>query len=239
MPSVVYKGLPRWTDSLVCPIIIFFFPFCFHSYCTELLGNLLYRLPIHSLLHTWIFGFNQIPLWLLTAVIRIVYVLGKKRQQSVSRPTRQYGGKYLALMTPCIFHNNRYFGVSLFEKLSSSWCIYAFVSLFPSSSLSRRLAALMSQAHCAERSGSDVSVLLALNSRDGVWDDKASLLNVAHFSGISTLTAFITLNISILWERKDQEKQMKLESCVWIGDAWRKKKSQNEMFGRKKRWSRR
>lgn len=38
----------------------------------------------------------------------------------------------------------------------------------------------MSQAHCAVRSGSDVSVLLALNSRDGARDDKASSFLFAH-----------------------------------------------------------
>lgn len=54
----------------------------------------------------------------------------------------------------------------------------------PSASLALSLSfsALMSRAHCAESSVSVVSVLLALNSWDRGWDDKASFFLCAYYS---------------------------------------------------------
>jgi len=66
-----------------------------------------------------------------------------------------------------------------FHKKQVFWCLSSLAVFLPQSflrfcllasvslALSLSVSALMSQAHCAERSGSDVSVLLALNSRDG------------------------------------------------------------------------
>lgn len=55
----------------------------------------------------------------------------------------------------------------------------------------------MSETHCAERSGSDVSVLLALNSQDESEMTKPPF-SCLLTSAVSILTAFITLNIIIL-----------------------------------------
>ena len=101
--------------------------------------------------------------------------------------------------------------------------------------LSLSACALMSQAHCAERSGSDVSVLLALNSRDGrLWWQSLYFLFfflVCSLLTVSTLTAFITLNIIILWKKRDEKTdEMGDTAC----EARTKKKVEMKWLGEKK-----
>ena len=84
------------------------------------------------------------------------------------------------------FLKNRYFGVRL---LLPSFFLVRFPHFCPPLppsapsplALSLSVSTLKSLAHCAETSGSDVSLLLAPNSRDGAWDDKASFFLFAHF----------------------------------------------------------
>ncbi len=108
------------------------------------------------------------------------------------------------------FHKNRYSGLCLFFHSSFLSFLHFGLLLSVFSVLPLSVSALMSQAHCAERSGSDVSLLLALNSQDGDWDDKASFFWCLLTSLVSTHTTFITLNIIILW-RTGKRQQMKWE----------------------------
>lgn len=83
-------------------------------------------------------------------------------------------------MTPYISTITGNFGLCVFFESVFLSCFS--VPLPPPPSLSLSFCPLMSDAHCAESSVSVVSVLLALNSWDRGWDDKASFFLFAHYS---------------------------------------------------------
>lgn len=141
----------------------------------------------------------------------------------IQRQSSQYSRKYPAVMT-LLFHRNRYFGICL----STSVAFYAFVSLPPSFLLSSsQSSALMSQAHCAEWSWSDVSVLWTLYSRDWVWDDKASFFLVC--SRLQYLPLQHSLPSTLLFSGKNRrEKRWNVDSKCKVGTTWGKR-SRNDL----------
>lgn len=174
-------------------------------------------------------------LWLLTGEIRMVHMLWKS-QACIQRPGRWYSRKYTAVMTPYISTKTGIL-VSVFPfTLSPLSRFYAFVSLPPSFPLSpSQSSALMSQAHCTERSRSDVSVLLALNSRDASLRWQSLLFSCLLTSPVSTLTAFITLNIIILCKkRKEKTDEMGILYVKLEQHKGKKKVKMKWLGGRKK-----
>lgn len=139
------------------------------------------------------------------------------RSEKINKKTdrRPFSGKYSAVMTPYTRTEKQVFWCP--SLLSIFLPSVAFTLLSPSLCLPRTrslsISALMSLAHCAERSGSNASALLALNSRDGAWDDKAFFFSFFFLfffsclltSPVSTLKAFITPKIIMFWVKREEK----------------------------------